>query len=291
MNIKHGKVTTEGDDLYYEIRGQGQPLLMIPGGGGDGGAYAAVADLLSDEFKVITYDRRANARSTMHDPHHFDISQQSRDAVAIIHAASEDSAVIFGNSSGAVIALDIAKTQPQAAMAIVAHEPPLVHIHPDREKWERFFRSVYNTAFRFGNIAAMLRFSFGIAVPFDYSFGKAVMAVRAARKARALSREPYRDQKETIEFFLKQEMIPVTNYEPDIETIKGNGVKVVMAAGKRSLERKRFYAETASILAKRLGCEFIEFPGHHGSFVEIPAEWSATLRQTLRTTHQHLAPS
>src|SRR5215510_3979694 len=143
MNIKHGKVTTEGDDLYYEIRGQGQPLLMIPG---DGGAYAAVADLLSDEFKVITYDRRANARSTMHDPHHFDISQQSRDAVAIIHAASEDSAVIFGNSSGAVIALDIAKTQPQAAMAIVAHEPPLVHIHPDREKWERFFRSVYNTA-------------------------------------------------------------------------------------------------------------------------------------------------
>src|SRR5262249_55635411 len=110
MNIKHGKVTTEGDDLYYEIRGQGQPLLMIPGGGGDGGAHSAVPHLFPEEFKAIPYGRRANARSTMHDPHHFDISQQSRDAVAIIHAASEDSAVIFGNSSGAVIALDIAKT-------------------------------------------------------------------------------------------------------------------------------------------------------------------------------------
>jgi len=26
---KSGRVTTEGDELYYEVRGQGQPLLMI----------------------------------------------------------------------------------------------------------------------------------------------------------------------------------------------------------------------------------------------------------------------
>lgn len=32
-----GHVETEGDLLYYEVRGEGQPLLMIPGGGGDGG--------------------------------------------------------------------------------------------------------------------------------------------------------------------------------------------------------------------------------------------------------------
>jgi hypothetical protein len=29
-----GRVTTEGDELYYEVSGQGQPLLMIPGGAG-----------------------------------------------------------------------------------------------------------------------------------------------------------------------------------------------------------------------------------------------------------------
>src|SRR5262249_58792715 len=119
-------------------------------------------------------------------------------------AAAEDRAVIGGRWSGAVIARDRENTPRRGAIGFSGRDPPLVHIHPDREKWERFFRSVYNTAFRFGNIAAMLRFSFGIVVPFDYSFGKAVMAVRAARKARALSREPYRDQKETIEFFLKQ---------------------------------------------------------------------------------------
>lgn len=28
--VQSGRVTTEGDDLYYEVRGQGQPLLLIP---------------------------------------------------------------------------------------------------------------------------------------------------------------------------------------------------------------------------------------------------------------------
>src|SRR5216683_2801082 len=100
--VQSGRVTTEGDELYYEVRGQGQPLLLIPPGGGDGDFYAAVADSLCDEYKVITYDRRANARSTMNDPQNFEISQQSRDAVAVLRAAGETSAFVFGNSSGAV---------------------------------------------------------------------------------------------------------------------------------------------------------------------------------------------
>ena len=106
--VQSGRVTTEGDDLYYEVRGQENrlPLLMIAPGGGDGWQYSWVADILADEYKVITYDRRANARSTMNVPQNFEISQQSRDAVAVLHAAGETSAFVFGNSSGAVIALD-----------------------------------------------------------------------------------------------------------------------------------------------------------------------------------------
>ena len=70
-----GHVTTEGDELYYEVRGLGPPLLTIPPAGGDAGFYSFVADILSDEYKVITYDRRVNSRSTMNDPQNFDISQ------------------------------------------------------------------------------------------------------------------------------------------------------------------------------------------------------------------------
>jgi alkanesulfonate monooxygenase SsuD/methylene tetrahydromethanopterin reductase-like flavin-dependent oxidoreductase (luciferase family) len=55
-----------------------------------------------------------------------------------------------------------------------------------------------------------------------------------------------------------------------------------MAAGKRSLDKKRFYAQTAQILAERLGYQIVTFPGHHGSFVDMPDEFAATLLSVLR---------
>ena len=130
--MQSGRMTTEGDELYFEVRGTGPPLLLSPGGGGDGAAYSLIADILCDEFKVITYDRRASARSTMNEPQNFEISQQSRDAVAVLQAVGETSAFVVGNSSGAVIALDMAKTHRQAVRAIVAHEPEVSHISADR---------------------------------------------------------------------------------------------------------------------------------------------------------------
>ena len=271
------RVTTEGDELYYELHGQGQPLLMIPAAGGDAGLYSFVADILSDEYKVITYDRRANSRSTMNDPQNFEISQQSRDAVAVLRAVGEQSAFVFGNSSGAVIALDMAKTQPQAVRAVVAHEPPIARVHPKARKWQRFFAGVYWMAFWFGATLAARRFAFGVGIP--------VRLLAKAQKNVEIHREKIHERRirpeDATDFLVKQELLPVTNYLPDVAMIKKNGVRVFMAAGKMSLERKRFYAETAPILAENLGCEMVTFPGHHGSYMDMPDEWAATLRSVL----------
>jgi hypothetical protein len=93
-----------------------------------------------------------------------------------------------------------------------------------------------------------------------------------------LSRKP----ENTSDFFVKQELLPVTNYMPDVEMIRKGEVKIFMAAGKESLEKKRFYAETAPVLASMLNCEMIVFPGHHVSFLDMPNEWSAALRSVLQ---------
>jgi pimeloyl-ACP methyl ester carboxylesterase len=163
--LQTGRVATEGDELYYEVRGQGKPLLLIAPGGGDGWQYSYIAEILADEYKVITYDRRANSRSTMNFPQNFEISQQSRDAVAVLQAVGETSAFVFGNSSGAVIALDMATTQPQIVHAIVAHEAPIPRLLPNAKKWQRFFAGVYLTAFRFGSSWGALRFMLGAELP------------------------------------------------------------------------------------------------------------------------------
>lgn len=271
------RVTNEGDEIYFEVRGQGEPLLLIPGGGGDGWWYTPIAELLSDEYKVITYDRRANARSTMNFPQNFEVSQQSRDAIAVLQAAGEESAFIFGNSSGAVIALDIAKTQPQAVRAVIVHEPPIATVHPNAKKWQRFFASVYLTAFQLGSGMGALRFALGVGLPLQASIN--------GSKELNLHIEKHNEVRisnsDTSDVLIKQELLPVTNYEPDIETIKKNGVKVFMANGKISVAKKRFYAETAPILAKKLGCEVVSFPGHHISFFDMPNEWASIMRDVL----------
>jgi pimeloyl-ACP methyl ester carboxylesterase len=275
--LKTGRITTEGDDLYYEVRGQGQPLLMIAGGGGDGWWYIPTAERLANEYKVILYDRRANARSTMNHPDHFDIAQQSRDAVAVLHAAGETSAFVFGNSSGAIIALDMAVTQPQAVRAVIAHEPPLARVHPHAAKWQRFFADVVSMGDRFGASLAALRFLLGAGMP----FGAMMKGAGAANAAQKQSGEPIIASKSASKFLIKQEMLPVTNYLVDIERIKQNGVKVFMAVGSESLAKKRFYAENAPILAKQLDAELVTFPGHHISFYDKAEEWTAVLRDVL----------
>ena len=278
--VQSGRVTTEGDDLYYEVRGQENrvPLLMIAPGGGDGWHYSWVADILADEYKVITYDRRANARSTMNVPQNFEISQQSRDAVAVLHAAGEESAVVFGNSSGAVIVLDLAKTHPEAVRAVVVHEAAIPRMLPNAKKWQRFFASVYSTAFNLGPSLAALRFMLGVNLP----VGQLIKATKGVNAHREQSSEPYISSRDATEFLVKQELLPVTNYLPDVERIKQNGVKVFIAVGKWGLDRQAWYVQAAQILAKQLGCELVTFPGHHGSFMDMPVEWAAALRGILK---------
>jgi pimeloyl-ACP methyl ester carboxylesterase len=271
-----GYVTTEGDDLYYECRGTGQPLLMISGGLGDAGVYTFVADILSDEFKVITYDRRGQSRSTRRDPQNFEISQQARDAVAILRAAGENSACIFGSSSGAIIGLELARSHPEAVRGLVAHEPPTLRVLPDADKWLAFIGQIYVTALREGTEKAMQEFLPSVVTPEsapDPELYSSDIVPQTHHRHMTTG---------SSEFGLRCELVPVSNYIPDVAAIKKSGVKVVMAIGKDTLEANAFYGRTVPILAEKLGCETATFPGHHGSYLVNPRQWAATLREVLR---------
>ena len=88
---------------------------------------------------------------------------------------------------------------------------------------------------------------------------------------------------------MKQELLPVTNYLPDVELIKQNGVRVFIAVGTWALERKTWYVQAAHILAEQLGCELVTFPGHHGSFMDMPEEWATTLRSVLHKAEENIS--
>jgi pimeloyl-ACP methyl ester carboxylesterase len=124
-SVTTGTVVAEGADIYFERRGSGPALLLISGGGGDAGNYSDLADSLADEYTVLTYDRRGNSRSRC-EPIRRSCGWKSR-------------AAVFGSSSGAVIGLDLAARSPHTVELLVAHEPPVISVLDDADRWFAFF--------------------------------------------------------------------------------------------------------------------------------------------------------
>ena len=118
--------------LYCETLGNGPMLLLIAGSTGDAGNFTRAADLLADEFTVVTYDRRGNSRSPR--PSGWkttSVAEQADDAAALIRALDLAPAAIFGASAGGPIALDLMIRHPELVRAGVLQEPTIFSALPD----------------------------------------------------------------------------------------------------------------------------------------------------------------
>ncbi|MFR3792579.1 MAG: alpha/beta fold hydrolase [Blautia massiliensis (ex Durand et al. 2017)] len=273
-----GAVEIEGDTLRYTVTGSGAPLLCIAGGGGDGDLFLPLADALAPDYKVITYDRRANAGSTMHHPDVFSLAQQARDAAAVLRAVGEPSACILGNSSGAVIALEFLRLFPEKVTGLIVHEPPVAKAHPDREKWLAFFQKCYDASFRPGGASlAATKFLFGIEVP-------ALQMIRAQLRAERYLKQHGVPKKQTVpaqqasRYLIRQELLPVVRYDVDYDSLARAGGKAVFAVGEYAKAHGTFLYRAAEQLSARSGLPCVTVPGHHGSFMDDAPAWADRIR-------------
>ncbi len=157
-DVETGQVATEGDVIVFDVRGQGEPLLLIPGTPGDAQGYSLAAERLASDYTVITFDPRGFGRSTGHAPQNYEIGQQARDVVAVLGAAGYDAALIFGSSAGAVVGLEMATNHPKAVTGLIAHEAPVIRILPDAEQIQTRLAEIYLSAWTDGPKIAFLRF-------------------------------------------------------------------------------------------------------------------------------------
>ena len=103
-----------GAEIYYEVRGSGPILLIIPGGPQDAGVFADVSRHLADRYTVVAYDPRGNSRSTFDgEPEELSLDVQADDAAALIGALGGGPAYVFGTSGGAQIGLNLAARYPE----------------------------------------------------------------------------------------------------------------------------------------------------------------------------------
>lgn len=114
-----GRVTVGDIKMYYEILGQGEPLLLIMGLGGHSLDWGwIVPQKLADHYQVILFDNRGSGRSDQPSGP-CSIDQMARDTVGLMDALGIDHAHVMGGSMGGMIALQIALDHPERVNKLV----------------------------------------------------------------------------------------------------------------------------------------------------------------------------
>jgi pimeloyl-ACP methyl ester carboxylesterase len=276
-----GRAQSDEADLYFERRGDGPPLLLITGGGGDAGYYAPLAGILADEYTVLTYDRRGNSRSRLpRGPVTVTISGQSTDAIAVLHANGFPRAHIFGNSGGATIALDLAAYHPQAVETVIAHEPPVPRVLPDPGDILAFYDEFDRVLASEGWQPAFTLFQARIGrIPPD----QRLVWDYLLRPAKVIPPGPHLDLMKRVsgnwEYMTRYEVRSFIDYLPGLDKIVANRVRIALARGAETLDVAEIQMTEA--VAERLGAECAVFPGGHTAAMEIPGAFAVTLRDLL----------
>ena len=111
----------KGLRIYYEVDGNGEPLLLLPGWGGSIGELAGVRQQLAQKYQVVSADLPGSGRSTPQ-PREYLPGYFSEDAEAMLALLQEMRATparVVGFSDGGEDALLMAIMQPNALKSVV----------------------------------------------------------------------------------------------------------------------------------------------------------------------------
>jgi pimeloyl-ACP methyl ester carboxylesterase len=263
-----------GASLYYEVRGTGPVLLLIPGGPADASIFAGIADVLAKHYTVVTYDPRGNSRSSLDGPpEDWQADVHGDDAARLIEALGGGAAYVFGNSSGALVGLNLAARYPQRVRTLVAHEPPAMELLPDAAAQRARAQEVYDTYRSQGVGPAMQKFM-------------TMAGLKGGPPPQTAGSQPTPEMMESMarmgrnaELFLAHVIRQNSAFVPDIQALRKGSPSIVVAGGSESDNQPAYRAAVA--LADRLGLTVVRFPGDHGGFMMRPDAFAAKLQEVL----------
>lgn len=108
----------EGTRIYWEERGEGEPLLLIMGLGSASDMWYRLLPHLSAHYRTILFDNRGVGRSDAH-AGPYSIATMAEDAAAVMTAAGIERAHVLGFSMGGFIAQEFALHYPQRVGRLV----------------------------------------------------------------------------------------------------------------------------------------------------------------------------
>src|SRR5687767_13478505 len=129
--------SVNGVDLYYEVSGAGEPVLLISPVIADGFLPLLAEPALADRYQLIRYHKRGWVGST-HTPLPVSVADHAADAAALLDHLGVRRAHVAGHSSGAAVAMQLALDHAEYVHTLVLLEPSLISV----PSLEAFFAQV-----------------------------------------------------------------------------------------------------------------------------------------------------
>jgi pimeloyl-ACP methyl ester carboxylesterase len=274
-----------GAVLTYDTRpGDGSvdaPVLLLIGSPMGASGFGTLASHFPDRT-VATYDPRGVERSVKADPSTRSTPEQHADDLhRVIAAIGRGPVDLFASSGGAVNALALAAAHPEDIRILVAHEPPLAALVPDRDTALAATEAIADTYEQSGFGPAMAQFIAIVSLkgPVPADFG-------AHPVDPAMFGLPALDDGSRDDALLAQNLITCTHYQPDIDALQRASTRIVIAAGEES--EGELAHRGAEAIAAELGTTPVAFPSGHGGFLGgeygqtgAPDAFAARLREVL----------
>ena len=111
-----------GIEMFYQVEGEGEPLLLIMGTAADHTPWARQVEDYRDHFTVITYDARGTGRSTHPpDPRSYSMRVLADDAAALLDFLDLGPAHVSGLSLGSATAQELAINHQEKVKSLQLH--------------------------------------------------------------------------------------------------------------------------------------------------------------------------
>jgi pimeloyl-ACP methyl ester carboxylesterase len=109
---RSGHVQAGGIDYYYEVRGQGEPLLLLHGGLGSIDMFAPLLPKLTEKRQVIAVDLQGHGRTPLGD-RPISLEAMGGDMAQILQQLGTDKVDVLGYSMGGGVGFQLAVQHPE----------------------------------------------------------------------------------------------------------------------------------------------------------------------------------
>jgi len=104
--------------MYYEVHGEGEPLVLILGLGTDLSEWSAIIEGLARRYRVIAFDNRGAGRTDKPDQP-YTVERMADDTAGLLRTLGVERAHVLGVSLGGRIALALALRHPERAQKLI----------------------------------------------------------------------------------------------------------------------------------------------------------------------------